>query len=141
MQKWIMFTLVSIATVMAVSLLAFGLPDKPKDETADLPEGVELMKIVASDDFTFNQEEFTAKVGDTVIMKFSNRSGLHGIDITDEANNVNLVDNNGVEVKLNKDNPETQVTFDKPGEYEIICNIPCGQGHATMRAKLIITAA
>ena len=141
MQKWIMFTLVSIATVMAVSLLAFGLPDKPKDETADLPDGVELMKIVAADDFTFNKEEFTAKVGDTVIMKFSNKSGIHGINIIDEVNNVNLVDNNGAEVNLNKDNPETEVTFDKPGEYLIECNIPCGQGHVTMHAKLIITAA
>ena len=130
-----MLVLVSVAAVMAISLLAFGLPEKPKDEAAGLPEGVELMKIIASDDFTFNQEEFTAKAGDTVIMKFSNKSGLHGIDIA------GLTDNNGVEVKLNKDNPETEVTFNEPGEYIIECNIPCGQGHKTMHAKLIISAA
>ncbi|MCR8659086.1 cytochrome C oxidase subunit II [Paenibacillus endoradicis] len=130
MQKWIMFALVSVAAVMAISLLAFGLPEKPNTGPEELPEGVNsIMKIIASDDFTFNQEEFTAKVGETVILEFSNKSGMHGIDITD------------LNVKLNKDNPETQVTFDKEGEYLIECNIPCGQGHKTMHAKLIITAA
>jgi len=129
MQKWIMFTLVSIASVMAVCLLAFGLPEKPVDESASLPEGVELMKIVASNDFTFNEEEFTAKVGDTVIMRFSNKSGIHGINIEE------------LGIKLDKDNAETQHTFTEPGEYLIVCNIPCGPGHATMTAKLVITAA
>lgn len=129
MQKWIMFTLVSIASVMAVALLAFGLPEKPVDESALLPEGTSLMKIVASNDFTFNEEEFTAKVGETVIMRFSNKSGIHGIDIE------------GLGISLDKDQSEAEYTFTEPGEYEIICNIPCGQGHAIMTAKLIITAA
>lgn len=129
MQKWIMFTLVSIASVMAVCLLAFGLPEKPVDESASLPEGVTLMKIIASNDFTFNEEEFTAKVGDTVIMRFSNKSGFHGIDIEP------------LGISLDKDNSETEYTFTEPGEYLIECNIPCGPGHATMTAKLIVTAA
>lgn len=129
MQKWIMFTLVSIASIMAVCLVAFGLPGKPVDESATLPEGVSLMKIVASNDFTFNEEEFTAKVGDTVIMRFSNKSGIHGAEIAD------------LGIMLNKDNTETEYTFTEPGEYEIICDIPCGPGHATMKAKLIVTAA
>lgn len=129
MQKWIMFTLVSIASIMAVCLVAFGLPDKPVDESASLPEGVSLMKIVASNDFTFNEEEFTAKVGDTVIMRFSNKSGIHGIDIAD------------LGISMDKDNAETEYTFTEPGEYNIICNIPCGPGHPTMTAKLIITEA
>jgi len=142
MQKWIMFALVSIAAVMAASLLAFGLPEKPKTGPEELPEGVNsIMKIEANEDFTFNQEEFTAKAGETVILKFSNKSGLHGIDIGNTVSNEKLVDINGVEVKLNKENPETQVTFEEPGEYLIECNIPCGQGHKTMHAKLIITAA
>lgn len=127
MQKWIMFVLVSVAALLAVGLLAFGMPEKPKDEAAGLPEGVELMKIEAKNDFTFNQEEFTANVGDTVLMRFSNKSGIHGIDISD------------LNVSLDKDNAETTLTFDKPGEYLIECNIPCGAGHATMVAKLIIT--
>ncbi|URN94446.1 MAG: cytochrome C oxidase subunit II [Candidatus Pristimantibacillus lignocellulolyticus] len=136
MQKWIMLALVSIAAVMAASLLAFGLPEKPKTGPEELPEGVNsIMKIEANEDFTFNQAEFTAKAGETVILKFSNKSGLHGIDIA------KLIDSNGVEVKLNKDNPETQVTFTEAKEYLIECNIPCGQGHKTMHAKLIITAA
>jgi len=129
MHKWIMFTLVSIASIMAVCLVAFGLPDKPVDESASLPEGTIMMNIVASNDFTFNQEEFTAKVGETAIMKFSNKSGIHGIDIAD------------LGISMNKDNAQTEYTFTEPGEYEIICNIPCGPGHATMKAKLVVTAA
>jgi cytochrome c oxidase subunit 2 len=129
MQKWIMFALVSIASVMAVCLVAFGLPDKPVDESASLPEGTFIMNIIASNDFTFNQEEFTAKVGETAIMKFSNKSGVHGIDI----------ENLGI--SLDRDDAQTEYTFTEPGEYEIICNIPCGPGHAVMVAKLIVTAA
>ncbi len=126
MHKWIMFILVSVASLLAVGLLAFGLPEKPKPEV--LPEGVTVMSIVASNDFTFNQEEFTAKVGDTVIMRFSNKSGIHSVAV-DELN-----------IMLDKNNPELEQVFTEPGEYVLYCDIPCGVGHATMTAKLIITA-
>lgn len=128
MQKWIMFTLVSIASVMAVCLVAFGLPEKPVDESATLPEGVRIMKIIASNDFTFNEEEFTATVGETIYFRYSNKSGIHGAEIV------------GLDINLDKDNAEAEYTFTEPGEYEIICSIPCGIGHATMTAKLIVTA-
>ena len=125
MHKWIMFILVSIASALAVGLLAFGLPEKPKPEV--LPEGVSVMRIEARNDFTFNQDEFTASVGDEVIIRFANKSGLHGIAIDE------------LGVKLDQDNNETTVVFDKPGEYFIYCNIPCGTGHEIMKAKLIVT--
>ena len=33
------------------------------------------------------------------------------------------------------------VTFDTPGEYLIVCNEYCGQGHHTMSGKLIVEEA
>lgn len=128
MQKWIMFVLVSVAALLAVGLLAFGMPEKPIDESANLPEGTSIMKLEARNDFTFNQAEYTAKVGDTLIIKYSSK-GIHGADIKE------------LNISLNKENPEATITLDKPGEYLIECNILCGQGHATMVSKLIVTEA
>ncbi|MFD0586619.1 cytochrome C oxidase subunit II [Paenibacillus sp. GCM10027627] len=129
MHKWVMFIVFTAASLLGLYLLTFNLPEKPKDETAGLPEGVSLMKVVASNDFTFNEEVFTAKVGDKVIMKLENKSGIHGIKI-DELN-----------VSLDNDTPQTELEFTEPGEYVIYCSIPCGQGHQTMKAKLVIEAA
>jgi len=129
MQKWIMFVLFAAASLLGVYLLTFGLPDKPVDEASQLPEGVTLMKVEARSDFTFNQDVYTAKVGDKVVLKFQNKGGIHGVNI-DELN-----------VALDADNPETELEFTEPGEYEIYCSIPCGTGHQTMVSKLIVEAA
>jgi cytochrome c oxidase subunit 2 len=129
MHKWIMFTLLTAASLLGVYLLTFALPPKPVDEAASLPEGMTLMKVVASNDFVFDQEVYTAKVGDKVRLKLSNKSGIHGVHIDD------------LQVVLDNDHPETDLEFTEPGEYEIYCSIPCGQGHTTMKAKLVVEAA
>ncbi|MGO4539922.1 cytochrome C oxidase subunit II [Paenibacillus sp. 2TAB19] len=129
MHKWIMFVLFTAASLLGVYMLTFGLPAKPVDEAASLPEGVSLLKLVASNDFTFDQETYTVKVGDKVKMKLENKSGIHGVHIKD------------LQVELDNDHPETDLEFDKPGEYLIECSIPCGQGHTTMHAKLVVEAA
>ncbi|MFF2481532.1 cytochrome C oxidase subunit II [Paenibacillus sp. NPDC058071] len=129
MQKWIMFILLTAASLLGVYLLTFGLPEKPVDESAALPEGTVLVKVEANSDFTFGQEEYKVKVGDKVILKLQNKSGVHGIKI-DELN-----------VDLEGDNLETNLEFDKPGEYIIHCSVPCGAGHTEMKTKLIVEAA
>jgi Heme/copper-type cytochrome/quinol oxidases, subunit 2 len=130
MHKWIMFILFSAASLLGVGLLLFGLPDKPQDETAGLPEGTTLMKITASSsDFKFGEDVYTAKVGDKVIMKLENKIGVHGLKIDD------------LNVELTNENPQTELEFTEPGEYLIYCSIACGQGHETMTAKLVIEAA
>ncbi|WP_042162904.1 cytochrome c oxidase subunit II [Paenibacillus gorillae] len=129
MHKWIMFVLLSAASLLAVYLLTFGLPEKPKDESAELPEGTVLVKVQANSDFTFDQEEYKVKVGDKVILKLQNKSGIHGLKI-DELN-----------VDLEGDKLETNLEFDKPGVYEIHCSVPCGTGHLEMKTKLVVEAA
>lgn len=130
MHKWIMFVVFTAASLLGLYLLTFNLPEKPVDESAHLPEGVSLMKIEARSDFTFNEEVFTAKVGDKVIIKMQNKGGIHGVSI------------DALNVALTAETPETeQIELTEPGEYEIYCSIPCGAGHKTMKAKLVIEAA
>ncbi|MFX3633838.1 MAG: cytochrome C oxidase subunit II [Candidatus Pristimantibacillus sp.] len=129
MQKWIMFVLFTAASLLGVYLLTFGLPEKPVDEAAALPPGTVLVKVQANADFTFGQEEYKVKVGDKVILKLQNKSGVHGL-VIEELN-----------VDLEGDNLETNLEFDKPGEYIMKCSVPCGAGHLEMATKLIVEAA
>ncbi|MFD1953478.1 cytochrome C oxidase subunit II [Paenibacillus thailandensis] len=129
MQKWIMFVLFIAASLLGVYLLTFGLPEKPVDESAALPEGMTLLKIEASNDFVFDQEVYTVKVGDKVRLKLHNKSGIHGAEIK------------GLNVNLQGDHLEQDIEFTEPGEYEIHCSVACGIGHADMKAKLVVEAA
>ncbi len=119
-MKWILSTLITIACAMGVYLMATGLPEKPKDEAADLAEGQELLKITASN-FEFDEKEYHVKAGTLYKVKLANKLGNHGVEIV------------GLDVELNKDAPETEITFDKPGTYELHCSVMCGQGQATMK--------
>lgn len=123
MHKWLMSTLVVIACALGVYLMSTGLPEKPKSETAGLAEGQELLKITATN-FNFDKTEYHVKAGTLYKVKFSNKLGVHGVKI------------NGVD--FSADNPEADMTFDTPGEYEIACEIMCGQGHAGMKSKIIV---
>ncbi|RXZ82218.1 cytochrome C oxidase subunit II [Paenibacillaceae bacterium] len=127
MQKWLLFAVFIGASVLGIYLITFGLPDKPVDESASLPEGMQLMKVKASN-YEFNQEEYTVKQGDTIRFVLDNSEGIHGMEIV----NMN--------VNLTNDNPTQDVVFDQPGRYEMICSIPCGPGHATMKSVIIVEA-
>ncbi len=123
MHKWIMSALVTIACAMGVYLLATALPERPKEET--LAEGQEMLRIKAKN-FEFDQKEYKVKAGTNYKVKYSNTLGVHGVEFV------------GLGLELNKDNPETEVTFDQPGTYELRCSIMCGQGHNTMVSTLIV---
>ncbi|MFD0674214.1 cupredoxin domain-containing protein [Cohnella sp. GCM10027633] len=123
MQKWLMSTLLVIACAFGVYLMATGLPEKPESETAGLAEGQELLKITMTN-FEFDKKEYHVKAGTLYKVKFANKLGNHGVKVQD--------------VDLSKDVPEADMTFDTPGEYEIRCEIQCGQGHGNMIAKIIV---
>lgn len=129
MHKWLMFVVFIAASVLGLYLLTFGLPEKPVDESAGLPEGMTLMKIQASNDFVFDQPEYTVKQGDLVRLVLENRSGIHGLEIP------------ALGIKLEGDHMQEDITFDQAGEFEIHCSIPCGEGHTTMKSVLIVQAA
>jgi cytochrome c oxidase subunit 2 len=76
-------------------------------------------------------EGFTIPAGSTVTFRVTSNNVIHGFMI--RGTNVNAMVIPG-EV--------TQVThtFDKPGEYLIICHEYCGLGHHQMFAKIEVTA-
>ncbi|GAF24650.1 MULTISPECIES: cupredoxin domain-containing protein [Shouchella] len=76
----------------------------------------------------FDEEEYVVPSGETTI-ELINESGNHGIIIREA--------NGGEDVVLNKQG-STIATL-APGEYDIICSIPCGSGHADMTATLVVT--
>ncbi|REE80232.1 cytochrome c oxidase subunit 2 [Paenibacillus taihuensis] len=126
MHKWIMFIVFAAASILGVVLLTTQLPGKPVDEAASLPPGVTLMKVEASADFVFDKKEYKVKKGDKVKLKLVNKSGVHGLAIPD------------LGIDLQGDKMEQDVTFDKPGKYEMHCAVMCGTGHQDMKAVLIV---
>jgi cytochrome c oxidase subunit 2 len=75
--------------------------------------------------FKFDKDVYTVKAG-TVKLTLENVDGTHGLSI--EGTDVNLTGAN-----------LTKTTSLKAGTYNIKCSFPCGTGHMTMTAKLIVT--
>lgn len=81
------------------------------------------LKITATN-WQFDKTEYKVKKGETLTVKLDSTEGAHGIKI-DKIGDVGT-------------NKSKDITFDKAGTYDITCSIPCGSGHATMKAKLIV---
>ncbi|MFD0872337.1 Cytochrome c oxidase subunit 2 [Chlamydia abortus] len=115
-----------MAAVMISVLAACGGGDGggSKISEEDKANATEL-KLVATN-FQFDQSEYKVKKGDTLKIVLDNQEGIHGIEIK------------GAKIKLDNSNTTDYFKADKAGTYDIICNIPCGQGHATMKSKLIV---
>ncbi len=78
----------------------------------------------------FNQEPVTIKKGDRVRIKLTSSSGTHGIAIPDFGVSSGPVSPGQEEI--------IEFTADKAGTFVYFCNIPCGQGHSSMRGQLVI---
>lgn len=108
-------------------------PDTAKestaDETGDSSSSGEAAPnnevTVIGSNFDFDQDEYVVQSGEEVTLTYVNEEGNHGISI-DELD-VNM-------------QTEGEVTFipEEPGEYEIYCNIFCGEGHDKMVATLVV---
>ncbi|NOU91813.1 cytochrome C oxidase subunit II [Paenibacillus sp. LMG 31456] len=83
------------------------------------------VKLVASN-FKFDQAEYKVKKGQDIKISLENKEGMHGVEIK------------GLSVKLDGNTKTATFKADKEGTYDIICSIPCGQGHMTMKSKLIV---
>jgi cytochrome c oxidase subunit 2 len=125
-MKYLMSAMLIIAALLGLYMLTIGLPLPPKDETANLPAGVELLKVTASQDFVFDKKEYTVKAGQKYKLVLTNKSGLHGLAIEDFG------------INLQGDKLEQEVTFDKPGRYKMHCSVMCGTGHPNMVSELVV---
>ncbi|SDC00162.1 cytochrome c oxidase subunit 2 [Paenibacillus sp. UNCCL117] len=127
MKKW-------IVSISAIALIAVMTACGAKPEAAPAPSGQsapasggagQQVKLVATN-YQFDQKEYKVKKGEDVTFTLENKAGLHGVAI------------NGLNVELKGDKLSATVKPDKAGTYDIICSIPCGSGHISMKSKLIV---
>lgn len=124
MYKWTMFALIIVAGALGLGILFDQISERESARAAEKTAGP-TVKIEATN-FKFNQPEYTVKTGEQTKIVFVSKEGAHGIEIVN------------ADIKLDKQTTSKDVKFDKPGKYEILCNIPCGEGHATMKATLVV---
>ncbi|NHN29288.1 cupredoxin domain-containing protein [Paenibacillus agricola] len=92
---------------------------------APAASGAQQVKLVASN-YKFDQAEYKVKAGQDVTVTLDNKEGMHGVAI------------DAFKVKLDGSNKTATFKADKPGTYDIVCSVPCGSGHMTMKSKLIV---
>ncbi|MCS7464611.1 cupredoxin domain-containing protein [Paenibacillus doosanensis] len=124
MQKWIMFSLFIVACLLGAGVLFQQISVRQAEQAAEAHAGPQL-KFIASN-YQFDKPEYTVKAGEKVTVSFLNKEGLHAMEIV------------GLDVKLDNNTKSVDMTFDKPGEYEVHCVLPCGPGHQDMKTKLIV---
>jgi cytochrome c oxidase subunit 2 len=122
--------------VLALVFALSACGSKKADESSAVVEPVKAsgtteasteLKFIASDKtFKFDKEEYTIKKGEPIKLTLVNDSGTHAIII------------NGLDVNLKEGKMSQTITPDKAGTYTVKCNYPCGTGHMTMTAKLIV---
>lgn len=114
-----------MAAVFVTVLAACGGGDGASGISDADKANAQEVKMVATN-FQFDQSEYKIKTGETYKLVLDNQEGIHGIEIK------------GAKVKLDNNNTTEYFKADKAGTYDIICSIPCGSGHATMKSKLIV---
>jgi cytochrome c oxidase subunit 2 len=107
---------------------AAGAVVAPATAEGTMEASTELLLKASDKTFKFDQEEYTIKKGVPIKLTLVNESGTHGVSIS------------GLNVDLKGSKLSQTITPDKEGTYTIKCNFPCGGGHMTMTAKLIVAA-
>lgn len=119
--------LVTLFLSLTLILAACGGSEQSStdDSGNNQDEAISNTLDVKADNFTFGKEKFVVQSGEEVKVNFSNKEGMHGF----------AIDNFDVNIK-----GEGSATFTptEPGEYEIYCSVPCGEGHEDMTATLVV---
>lgn len=82
--------------------------------------------------FAFNPAEIRVPAGRPVTFRMTSADVTHGFQIVGTNANTMLIPGYV---------SQFTTTFDRPGEYLIVCNEYCGLGHHQMYAKLIVEGA
>jgi len=89
------------------------------------PQGEGTKIEINATNWDFEPKEIRVKQGETVTISLVNKEGLHNILVK------------GYNKKIEAGKPVTFVA-NKTGEFEFVCDIMCGAGHADMIGKLIV---
>lgn len=79
--------------------------------------------------FSFTPSEIEIPVGSTVHFKMTSKDVIHGFQVV--GTNLNAMVTPGYI-------QEATQTFDKPGEYLVLCNEYCGAGHQMMSTTITV---
>ncbi|WP_231571698.1 cupredoxin domain-containing protein [Gordoniibacillus kamchatkensis] len=124
-MKWIMFILFIGAGILGLGVLFNDISQKQAEAAASKAEAGTTLKVTMSN-WKFDQAEYQVKAGETKKVTLVLAEGVHELNIPD------------LGIKLNAQNRQAEVKFDKPGKFEMHCSLPCGQGHEQMKATLVV---
>jgi len=102
------------------------------DSSAAQTTSAAPVKTVHIDSFSwgFTQDPVTINKGDNVHLVITSSSGTHGVMIP------------GLGVSSGAVSPGETQTVDfvasEAGTFDYFCNVPCGEGHRSMRGQLVI---
>ncbi|WP_426453463.1 hypothetical protein ACP26L_14405 [Paenibacillus sp. S-38] len=123
MQKWIMFSLFIVACLLGTGVLFQNISARQAELAKEATAGPSLKFNASNYKFEISGK---AKAGEKVTLSLVNKEGLHAVEIK------------GTSVKLDSNTKTADFTFEKPGEYEVVCALPCGPGHTEMHAKFVV---
>ncbi|MHA6485200.1 cupredoxin domain-containing protein [Paenibacillus sp. strain BS8-2] len=121
----------ALALIALLTLSACGNSNdnntgSPSDSTKAPAGGGATKEItINAVNWSFNEPEIKASVGDTLKITLVNEKGVHAL----QSDDLNLTINGG---------ESATITLDKAGTYEFHCSIQCGQGHDNMVGQIIV---
>ena len=123
MNKRIIVSVIAILIIASAIILIKNSSSKTGNIIKQ-PESTDVKEFtIKAFKFGYSPDSITVNKGDKVRLKINNADVLHGIRIPD----LNL-----------KGNEFVEFTANKTGEFIWYCTNMCGEGHRTMKGKLIV---
>lgn len=97
-------------------------------ESVDPATGIKTIRISATD-WEFSPATIMAKRGENVRLVITADDGTHGFAVPALSINARVEEGQTVTVDL---------PTDQAGTFDAFCSVPCGEGHADMKATIII---
>ncbi len=98
--------------------------------TSSVKAGSVRIVAMSVGDWYFKPEVINIKKGEKVQIQVTSDSGVHGFGIPGLGINVRVEAGKTITI---------DIPTDKTGSFEIMCTVPCGSGHKTMKATVVIT--
>ncbi len=140
MQKYLFLVIIILGISLIGGIIYFTLP---KPENGNMKGEIDYSKTVnhevvkgeikefnvRSFNWGFDPEEIVVNLGDKVNLHVTTDDIDHGLAINE------FLVNKRVQPGLTTD---IEFVADKKGTFEIYCSVPCGEGHLSMKGRLIV---